>query len=123
MKKIVFVIEKFPHKLHTLIASLDVDGNLALVDEEIYSAVNGDGAREVDEYLIVYAKYKSHLLNLLGRAFNGISGTCGEAADVRLFYMLARMARSGHWRSLDEVEIWLTDRGIPFIKQKRVEIK
>jgi hypothetical protein len=63
------------------------------------------------------------VLNLLGRAFNGISGTCGDAEDARLFCTLERMARSGHWKSMDEVENWLTDRGVPFTKQKWIDIK
>jgi hypothetical protein len=97
--------------------------DLVFVDEEYYPAVDGNGNSEVDDYLMVRPEYKIRVLNLLGQAFYGISDTCGETVDARLLYMLERMARSGHWRSLDEVEIWLMDRGIPFVKQRRVDIK
>jgi hypothetical protein len=120
MKKIVFVSEKSPHKRHTLIASLDMDGALVFDDGEIYSPVSGGEDREVNRYLMVRAEHKSRVLNWLGQAFNGISGTCGEAADVRLFYTLERMARSGHWKALDEIERWLMDRDVPFTKQRSV---
>jgi len=112
MKPIVFLREKFPHQLHTLTASLDMDGNLAFDD-----SVASDAGREVDDYLLVRAEQKSRVLFCLSRAFDGIADTCGEAADDRLFCMLDRMARSGHWKSLDQVETWLMDRGIPFIKK------
>jgi hypothetical protein len=115
MKKIVFVSEKFPHKLHTLTASLNMDGALVFNDGEIYC-----DRRLVDEYLMVCAGHKSRVLNLLDQVFNGISRTCGEAADVRLFYALDRMARNGHWKALDEIEGWLMNRGVPFTKQRTV---
>jgi hypothetical protein len=118
MKGIVFVNEKFSQKLHTITASLNMDGALVFDDAEIY----GDGC-EVNDYLAVSAEHKSRVLRWLGQAFNGISGTCGEAADVRLFCTLERMMRSGHWKSLDEIETWLMDRNVPFTKQRRVDIK
>ena len=116
MKKIVFVNEKSPHKLHTLSASLNMDGELVFDDGKIYSA---DG-REVDEYLMVRAEHKSRVVSLLGKAFNGLSITCSETADDRLFRMLDRLAGSGHWKALDEVEKWLMDRNVPFVKRRVV---
>jgi hypothetical protein len=97
--------------------------DLVFVDEEYYPAVDGNDDLEVDDYLMVRPEYKSRVLNLLGQAFYGISDTCGETVDVRLLYMLDRMARSGHWKSMDEIETWLMDRDVPFTKQRRVEIK
>lgn len=123
MKPIVFLTEKFPHKFHTLTASLNMDGNLVFDDGEYYPAMDDDDGREVDDYLMVRAEHKSRVLDLLGKAFNGISDTCGEAADERLFCTLEHMARSGHWKSLDEIERWLMDRGVPFTKQKWIDIK
>ena len=116
MKKIVFVSEKFPHKPHTITASLNMDGDLVF-DDEVYSKVDGC---EVDDYLMVRAEHKGRVLNLLAQAFNGISDTCGESADERLFCTLERLARTGHWKTLDEIEGWLMDRDIPFTKQKLV---
>jgi hypothetical protein len=123
MKEIVFADEKFQHKLHTLTASLNMDMDLVFDDGEIYSTVDGAGGRAVDDYLMVRAKHKSRVMDLLSKVFYGISDTCGEAADVRLFCALERMAQSGHWKSLDEIESWLMDRGVPFTKQKWVENK
>jgi len=123
VREIVFVTEKFSHKSHKLTASLNMYADLIFDDEEYYPAVDGNDGREVDDYLMVRAKYKSRVLNLLGQAFYGISDTCGEAVDVRLLYMLERMARSVHWKSMDEVETWLMDRGIPFTKRRRVDTK
>jgi hypothetical protein len=116
VKKVVFASRKFPHKQHTLTASLNMDGDMVFDNGEVYTT---DG-REVDDYLMVRAEYKCRVLNLLGRAFNGISDTCGEAVDERLFCTLERMARSGHWKALDEVERWLMDRDVPFTKQRLV---
>lgn len=116
MKNIVFVSEKLQHKLHTLSASLNMDGELVFNDGEVYS---NDG-REVDEYLMVRAQHKNHVMGLLDKAFNGLSITCGETADDRLFRMLDRLAGSGHWKALDEVENWLMDRNVPFIKRRVV---
>lgn len=118
MNKIVFVSGKFPHKLHTLTASLNMEGGLTFDDEEVYPAVGGGDGREANDFLMVDAEHKSRVLNLLAQAFNGISDTCGELADERLFRTLERMARSGHWKSLDEIETWLMDRDVPFTKQK-----
>ena len=122
MKEIVFVDEKLPHKFHTLTASLNMDGDLVFDDGESYSAVNDDD-RGVDDYLLVRVGHKGHVLDLLSKAFNGISNTCGEVLDKRLFYALEHVARSGHWKSLDEIERWLMDRDVPFTKQKLVDIK
>jgi|GEM_PF-6077614 len=119
MKEIVFVSEKLPRKLHTLTASLNMDADLVFDD----GVLNGDADHEVDDYLLVRAEHKCCVLNLLGRAFNGISGTCGETADMRLFSMLERVARSGHWKSLDEIETWLMDRDVPFTKQRLIDIR
>jgi hypothetical protein len=121
MKKVVLMSRKSPHKFHTLTASLSMDADLVFDDEEHCSEA-GEG-REVDDYLMVREEYKSRVLSLLGQAFNGISVTCGEAADERLFYALGRMAQSGHWKSLDEIEKWLMDRDVPFTKQKWVDRK
>jgi hypothetical protein len=123
VKKIVFANRKFQHRLHhTLTASLNMDGDLVFDDGEFYSGVNGSDSREVDDCLMVRAEHKSRVLNLLAQAFNGISDTCGEVEDERLFCTLERLARSGHWKMLDEIENWLMDRDIPFTKQ-RVVIK
>jgi hypothetical protein len=113
MKPIVFLCEKFPHQLHTLTASLDMDGNLVFDDD-----VANDAGSQADDYLLVRAEQKSRVLFCLSRAFDRISNTCGEAADDRLFCVLDRVAQSGHWKSLDQVETWLMDRGVPFVKQK-----
>ena len=123
MKEIVFVNEKFSHKLHTLTASLNMDLELVFDDGEVYPALDGDGGREVNDRINVRTGHKSRVSNFLGQAFYGVSATCGEAADIRLFHMLERMARSGHWKSMDEVETWLMDRGIPFTKQRQVKIE
>jgi hypothetical protein len=119
MKKIVFGSRKFQRKLRTLTASLNMDGDLVFHNGEVYPAAE-TGVREVDDYLLVRAEHKSRVLNWLGQAFNGISGTCGEAVDERLFCTRERMARSGHWKALDEIERWLMDRDIPFTKQRSV---
>ena len=89
-------------------------------DGEVYSRVEGSVGCEVDDYLMVRAEHKSRVLNLLAQAFNGISDTCGEAVDERLFCTLERLARSGHWKAMDEIESWLMDRDIPFTKQRLV---
>ncbi len=115
MKKIVFAKMDSQHKSHTLTASLNMDMDLVFDNGEFCD----DGSRVVDDTLTVNAKYKRRLLQFLCHAFAGISDTRGEAEDERLFSMLERMAHSGHWRSLDEVETWLMDRGIPFTKQRR----
>ena len=117
MRVIVFATEKFPHKLYTLTASLNMYADLVFENRE------GNDFCEADDYLMVRAQHKCRVLDLLGQAFYGISDTCREAVDVRLLYMLERMARSGHWKSMDEVETWLMDRGVPFTKQRRVDIK
>jgi hypothetical protein len=119
VKKIVFASGKFQHKLHTLTASLNMDGDLVFDDGEVCSKA-GTGACEIDEYLMVRAEHKSRILNLLARAFNGISDTCGEAADERLFCALERLSHSGHWKALDEIEKWLMDRDVPFTKRRSV---
>jgi hypothetical protein len=118
MKEIVFVSEKLSCKFHALTASLDMDGNLVFDDGEVHPAVNGNDGCEVDDYLLVRAEHKSRVLNLLGQAFHGISDTCGQTADARLFCMIDRVARSGHWKLLDEIERWLMDRDVPFTKKK-----
>jgi hypothetical protein len=118
MKKIVFMREKFPHKLHTLIVSLNMDAELVFDDGEY-----GDDGREVNDHLTVRVDHKKRVLSLLCQTFNGVSNTCGEAADERLFCALERVARRGHWRSLNEVERWLMDQGVPFTKRRRVEDK
>jgi hypothetical protein len=124
MKEIIFVDEKFSRKLHhTLTASLNMDADLVFDDGECYFAVDGDVRREVDDYLTVRVKHKSRVLDLLCKTYNGISATCGAAADERLFFALARMAHSGYWKSLDEIESWLMDRDVPFTKQKWVDNK
>ncbi len=117
MKKVVFVTEKSPKIFHTLVASLNVEAELVFNDGRHYFMVGGN-ERNVVDCLVVRARDKCRVLNYLSQSFNGISGTCGEALDVRLFHALERMARSGHWRSMDEIERWLIDRGITFSKQK-----
>ena len=111
--------EKLPHKLHTLAASLNMDGDLAFDD----GVSEQDAGREVDHYLIVRAEYKRRLFECLGHAFDGISNTSGTADDERLLYALERVAHGGYWKSLGDVEAWLMDRGIPFTAQKRSGIK
>lgn len=120
MKKIIFVRRKFQNKLHTLTASLNMDGDLVFDDEKVYSGVKGSDGIEMDDYLMVRAEHKSRVLNLLAQSFNGISDTCGEVADERLFCTLERLARNGNWKSMDEIESWLMDRDIPFTKQRSV---
>ncbi len=114
MNKVVFVKQKF----HTLVASLNVESELVFSDGRHYCMAGGSSEREVVDCLVVRARDKCRVLNYLSQSFNGISGTCGEAPDVRLFHALDRMAHSGHWRSMDEIEGWLTNRGITFSKQK-----
>jgi hypothetical protein len=116
MKKVVFVNDEHQNKLHTLIASLNMDEDLVF-DDEVHSSVDGC---EVDDYLIVRAEHKSRVLNLLAKSFNGISDTCGTVTDERLFCTLERLAGSGHWKALDEIENWLMERDVPFTKQKLV---
>jgi hypothetical protein len=120
VKKIIFVRRKFQNKLHTLTASLNMDGDLVFDDEKVYSGVKGSDGIEMDDYLMVRAEHKSRVLNLLAQSFNGISDTCGEVADERLFCTLERLARNGNWKSMDEIESWLMDRDIPFTKQRSV---
>jgi hypothetical protein len=120
VKKIIFVRRKFQNKLHTLTASLNMDGDLVFDDEKVYSGVKGSDGIEMDDYLMVRAEHKSRVLNLLAQSFNGISDTCGEVADERLFCTLERLARNGNWKSMDEIESWLMDRDIPFTKQRLV---
>jgi hypothetical protein len=120
MKRTTFIIERSPHRLHTLTASLNMERDLVFDDEEVYSTGGGTGDCEVDDRLRVRVAYKSRVLNLLVQAFNGISDTCGEAADERLFCILERLAQSGRWKALDEIEVWLMNRGIPFTKQRTV---
>ena len=69
MKKVVFVNDKFQNKLHTLIASLNMDRDLVFEDGEVYFGAVGC---EVNDYLMVRAEHKSRVLNLLGRALEGI---------------------------------------------------
>jgi hypothetical protein len=97
-----------------------MDGDLVFDDGEVYSGVKGSDGSEMDDYLMVRAEHKSRVLNLLAQSFNGISDTCGEVADERLFCTLERLARSGNWKSMDEIESWLMDRDIPFTKQRSV---
>jgi hypothetical protein len=123
MKEVVFATEKLPYKFRVLTASLNMDGELVFDNGVIYFELNDDAGREVDDYLVVRTEHKARVLNLLGQAFNGFSRTCGETADDRLLFALARMARSGHWRSMDEIEGWLMDRDVPFTKRKLVDIK
>lgn len=118
MKKVVFITEKSSRGFHTLVASLNVEAELVFNDGRRYSVASGNGRSEMVDCLIVRARDKCRVLSYLTQAFNGISSTCGEAPDVRLFHALERMARSGHWKSMDEIEGWLTHRGITFSKQK-----
>jgi hypothetical protein len=119
VKAIVFVNERSSHKRHVLFACLDVDASLVFHDRVRQSDKNGC---EVNDCLVVRAVNKSRVLDLLRLAFNGISDTCGEVEEEILFCTLERMARSGHWTSLDEIESWFAKRGVPFTKQRWVEI-
>lgn len=97
-----------------------MDGDLVFDDGEVCSREKGSNGSEEDDYLMVRAEHKSRVLNLLAQSFYGISDTCGEAEDERLFCTLERLARSGHWKAMDEIESWLMDRDIPFTKQRLV---
>jgi hypothetical protein len=120
MKAVVFANGKLQRKMHTLTASLNINADLVFTDGLYCLAAGNNVGGEVDDYLVVRADHKSRVLSLLSQAFYGISDTCGRSADERLFLALERMAASGHWRSMDEVETWLMDKDIPFTKQKLV---
>ena len=123
MKEIVFIREEFPHKLRLLTALLNVDGDLVFDDEEFFSASDQADSCEVDHYLVVRSGDKKRLMELIERGFNQISNTSAETDLDRLFHALACVARSGHWRSLGEIETWLMERGISFTTQKRIAHK
>jgi hypothetical protein len=118
MKVVVFANQKSQRKIYKFVVSLTMYADQVFNDKEYFSAVDGNDGCEMDNYLIVRAKYKGQMLNLLCKAFYGISDTSGRSTDECLFYALERMARSGHWRSMDEIETWLMDREVPFTKQK-----
>jgi len=123
MKGIVFLHEKSQYKSHTLGASLNMDAHLVFDDGVYYPVLDGDESRELDDYLIVHAQYKDRVLRLLELAFERNSDTCCQDNDERLLYMLERVARTNHWKSLGEIEKWLMDREISFAKQKGSIIK
>ena len=123
MHEIVFVRTKKHGKLHTLDATLDLDGALVFDEVDSFPPLGGDQGREVDDYLTIAATHKPDLLHRLVLAFDGLSDTCAEIPDERLLCALQGLADLGHWRTLDEVETWLLEYCIPFTKQRRVEIK
>jgi hypothetical protein len=80
-----------------------MDGDLVFDDGEVYSRVEGS---ELDDYLMLRAEYKSRVLNLLAQAFNGISDTCGKAADERLFCTLdSQRSLEGFGRNRELVDV------------------
>jgi hypothetical protein len=108
----------FPHKQdhlqnHTLTATVGVDGALVFDEEDICAA-----NRSVDDTLAVDVAHKAQVFHYLTQAFDGISDTCGECPDERLFCALQILADLGHWQSLDEIETWLLERNIPFVKRR-----
>ncbi len=113
MKKVVFCSESNPCEEHVLAAHLGLDGEL-IFDDDLHFIQTGF---EHDDRLTVSVRYKRELFRRLSKSFPGISNTCGEDDDSRLFWALDHVAKSGHWRSLGEIEHWLMERDIPFTKQ------
>ena len=111
MKKVEF----FREESHLLVAHPGLDGQVVFEDE---ITIEDDS-----ECLIVGKLYKKDLLRMLGSLLAGISATSGENDEARLYWALEHVARSGHWKTLDEIERWLMKRDIPFTKQVRTDKK
>jgi hypothetical protein len=110
----VFFVRKQDHlQSYTLTATIGVDGALVFDEEDIL-----DAGCIVDDMLAVDVAHKAQVFHLLTQAFDGISDTCGEFPDERLFCALQILADLGHWQTLDEIEAWLLERRIPFTKQR-----
>ena len=116
MREVVFVHIEERGKVHSLIASLDLDGALVFDEGDCLPPLGDDRGREMDDYLTVVAVHKPDLLHHFMQAFDGISDTCGEIPDDRLLCALQGLADLGHWRALDEIEAWLLEYCIPFTK-------
>ena len=85
-----------------LTAFLGVDGSLVF--------------EEADDTLVVSLLRKPDLYRLLLLAFENVEHVADDTPDERLFHVLQALSDLGHWRSLDEVEAWLLERNIPFLK-------
>ncbi len=85
-----------------LTAFLGVDGSLVF--------------EEVDDTLVVSPPRKPDLYRFLLLAFENVEHVADDTPDERLFHVLQALSDLGHWRSLDEVEAWLLERNIPFLK-------
>ena len=118
MREVVFARRREAAKTCTLTACLGLDGSLVFDEDDQYPPLGADPGREQDEYLSVHAAHKADVLRCLDLAFDGLSRTCGEIPDERLLCALQALAGLGHWQSLDEVEAWLLEHGIPFHKQR-----
>lgn len=86
----------------SLTAFLGVDGSLVF--------------EEVDDVLTVSPSHKPDLYHLLLLAFENVEHAADDTPDERLFHVLQTLSDLGHWQSLDEVEVWLLERNIPFLK-------
>lgn len=85
-----------------LTAFLGVDGSLVF--------------EEVGDTLAVSPPRKPDLYRLLLLAFENVEYVADDTPDERLFHVLQALSDLGHWRSLDEVETWLLEHDIPFLK-------
>ncbi len=89
-----------------LTAFLGVDGSLVF--------------EEVDHVLAVSPPRKMDLYRLLLLAFGNVEYVADDTPDERLFHVLQALSDLDHWRSLDEVETWLLEHDIPFLKIHQV---
>ncbi len=117
MYEVVFVRKKDASKFHSLTASLGLDGCLIFDEGDYFPSLGADPGREMDDYLSIHAANKVEVLRYLTLAFEGISATCAETLDDRLLCVLQNLSDLGHWQTLDEVEAWLLECNIPFVKQ------
>lgn len=118
MREVVFVRRRDAAKLHTLTACLGLDDSLVFDEGDEYFALGADPGGEVDDTLVIRSAHKPGVYRHLEQAFGGFSDTCGELPDERLFCILQTLADLGRWQHLDEIEAWLSERGIPFTKQR-----
>lgn len=117
MREVVFIRRRGAAQFHTLTACLGLDGSLIFDEGDEYFALGDDPGGEMDDILNIHPAYKPEVYRHLERAFDGFSDTCGELPDERLLCILQALADLEHWKSLDEIEDWLSERGIPFTKQ------
>lgn len=89
-----------------LIAFLGVDGSLVF--------------EEADDLLTVCPPHKPDLYRCLLLAFEDMEHIEDDTPDECLFHVLQVLSELDHWRSLDEVEAWLLERDIPFLKMHQV---